>query len=118
MINNPLTRNVQGVFALASSELDHDYKSTPQRHTDDRIHNLIAGKVLGGGSILNYGYWARGDAEDYNLWATSVKDEAWSFEGLLPFMKRVENYFRAHEHPKQRGSGGPINVTSVVDSDP
>ena len=116
--DNPLTRDIGGAFALAGSELDYKYESTPQLNTDGRVHSMTAGKVLGGGSILNYGGWARGDASDYNQWGKLVGDEHWSYNGLLPYLKKAENHFEAKKDPQQRGSDGPMRVTSVFESDP
>ena len=116
--DNPNTRDIAGAFALAGSELDYNYKTTPQPNTNDRTHNITAGKVLGGGSILNYGEWARGDSSDYNQWASIVGDERWSYKGFLPYLKKAERHFNATENPEQRGSAGPIRVTSVAESDP
>lgn len=116
--NNPLTKDVGGAFALAGTDIDYCYKTTPQHNTDERVHTITAGKVLGGGSILNYGGWARGDASDYDQWAKLVKDERWSYQGPLPYLKKAENHFNAKHNPKHRGSTGPIRVTSVFESDP
>lgn len=116
--DNPLTRDLGGAFALAGSEHDYDYKTTPQSNTDNRIHSITAGKVLGGGSILNYGAWARGDAMDYDHWGKTVKDHRWSYKGLLPYLKKSESHFEATKNPQQRGADGPIRVTSVYESDP
>ena len=63
-----------GGFALAGAELDWSFETTPQPNTAAREHRLSAGKTLGGGSILNYGGWARGDASDYDHWADVVGD--------------------------------------------
>ena len=116
--DNPLTKDLGGAFALAGSELDYNYKSTPQPNTGDRVHSITAGKVLGGGSILNYGGWARGDASDYDQWGKTVGDERWSYKGLLPYLKKSENHFEANKDPEQRGSDGPMRITSVLESDP
>ena len=115
---NPHTRDLAGAFALAGSELDYNYKATPQPDTNDRTHNITAGKVLGGGSILNYGVWARGDASDYDQWASIVGDERWSYKSFLPYLKKAERHFNATKNPEHRGSDGPIRVTSVAESDP
>ena len=116
--DNPSTRDFRGAFTLAGSELDYNYKSTPQPNTGDRVHSITAGKVLGGGSILNYGGWARGDASDYDQWAKTVGDERWSYQGLLPFLRKSETHSEAKKDPEQRGSDGPMLVTSVSKSDP
>ncbi|KAI4141971.1 MAG: hypothetical protein L6R39_005125 [Caloplaca ligustica] len=116
--DNPQTRTIEGAFALAGSELDYNYQTLPQSNTADRVHTITAGKVLGGGSILNYGGWARGDAQDYDQWAATVGDDRWSYNGMLPYFRSSEDHFQADQNPEHRGSHGPIRVTSVLVSDP
>ncbi|KAL6713317.1 hypothetical protein ACLMJK_008782 [Lecanora helva] len=116
--DNPKTRDLAGAFELQGSSLDYDYTTTHQQTTKNRTHAVTAGRGLGGGSILNYGYWARGDASDYDQWAATVGDDSWSFKGLLPYMKRAESHYEVDADPENRGSTGPIRVTSVPDSDP
>ncbi|KAL8765969.1 MAG: hypothetical protein Q9209_007116 [Squamulea sp. 1 TL-2023] len=115
--DNPQTRNLEGAFALAGSDLDYIYHTLPQSNTADRVHTITAGKVVGGGSILNYGGWARGDAQDYDQWAATVGDDRWSYDGLLPYFRSSEDHFQADQNPGHRGSHGPIRVTSVLESD-
>lgn len=31
----------------------------------------------------------RGSPGDYNLWGELIEDDAWSWEGLLPYFKKV-----------------------------
>ncbi|KAL8665434.1 MAG: hypothetical protein Q9168_007706 [Polycauliona sp. 1 TL-2023] len=116
--DNPLTKDIGGAFALAGSDLDYNYKTTSQANTKDRVHTATAEKVLGGGSILNYGLWARGDARDYDQWAATVGDKRWSYTGLLPYFKKSEKHFQAGQAPENRGSDGPMRITSVFESDP
>ncbi|KAL8744100.1 MAG: hypothetical protein Q9190_003618 [Brigantiaea leucoxantha] len=63
-------------------------------------------------------FWARGGAADYDQWGRIVEDRGWSYDGLLPHLKRPENHFGAGANPDQRGSIGPMRVTSVLESDP
>ncbi|KAI4265520.1 MAG: hypothetical protein L6R38_009360 [Xanthoria sp. 2 TBL-2021] len=116
--DDPLTKDIGGAFSLAGSDLDYNYKTTPQANTDDRVHTATAGKVLGGGSVLNYGLWLRGDARDYDQWAKLVGDERWSYKGLLPYFRKSETHSKAKQAPEHRGSDGPIRITSVFESDP
>ena len=116
--DDPLTKDIEGAFALTGSDLDYNYKNTPQANTNDREHTATAGRVLGGGSILNYGLWARADCRDYDQWAKMIGDERWSYKGLLPYFKKSENHFKAKQAPEHRGCDGPIRVTSVLESDP
>ena len=116
--DNPNTISPMGGFALAGSELDWAYQTVPQANTDYRKHTLVAGKTLGGGSILNYGGWARGDASDYDCWAKTVGDPRWSYHGLLPYMRKTEKFYNIKADREQHGFDGQIKVTSVLESDP
>jgi choline dehydrogenase-like flavoprotein len=87
-------------------------------HTENRIHYIAAGRALGGGSTLNYGDWARGDASDYDDWARVVGDSRWSYKSLLPFFKKSEYPFDSVANPEQRGLDGPVQFASITASDP
>ena len=89
---NPDIRTPWGGFALIGSELDWAYKSTPQATISNRVDGTHAGKGLGGGTIINYGGWLRGDANDYQAWAHAVDDQRWSYDGLLPWFGRRSTF--------------------------
>jgi choline dehydrogenase-like flavoprotein len=91
----PNTTTLMEGFALQGSELDWAYSTAPIPTTENRVITFPAGKSLGGGSVLEYGRWARGDASDYDAWARIVGDERWSYVGLLPYMKRSEQFSEA-----------------------
>lgn len=105
-------------FGLAYSDLDWAYQTAPQRHTRDRVMYSPAGKTLGGGSMLNYGGWARGDAKDYDEWARLVADPRWSYKGLLPYFKKSESDCDPKADPHHHGFQGPVRCTRVSQSDP
>lgn len=115
---NPMVSTVMGAFGLHNSELDWAYTTEPQRHLNNRVCYNAAGKALSGGSIMNYGGWLRGDAADYDQWSTIVKDDRWSYEGLLPFFKRSETFFDKRAEDGHHGFAGPIKIHSVSASDP
>ncbi len=58
-------------FSLWGTDVDWQYRSTPQPGTEGRIHVLPRGRVLGGSSSLNGMVWLRGAASDYDRWAGS-----------------------------------------------
>lgn len=115
---NPLITTPLGAFGLHNSELDWAYMTAPQHHVNDRRFYNAAGKTLSGGSILNYGAWRRGDATDYDEWARVVKDSRWSYEGILPFLKKTEHHYDEHADPHRYGFDGPMFTASVSASDP
>ncbi|KAI9698850.1 MAG: hypothetical protein M1820_007357 [Bogoriella megaspora] len=115
---NPDTTTPVGAFALAGTDLDWAFKTEPVANTSGRSHTVVAGKVLGGGSVLNYGGWSRGDRSDYDHWAKVVGDERWSYERQLPYFRKSECVLDTSIDPEYRGSKGPLRVTSVSASDP
>lgn len=56
----------------------------------------------------------RGDRYDYDLWGTTVGDRRWSYDGLLPFMKKSETFWSNNINPDQHGFDGPAVVQSVT----
>ena len=115
---DPRTTSPLGGFALGHSNLDWAYQSVPQPQTNNRSYYIAAGKTLGGGSVLNYGGWSRGDASDYNEWARVVVDDRWSYEGLLPYFKNSEHYLGPDSDTQQRGYDGPMRLATVSATDP
>ena len=115
---NPNVTTFAGGFALVGSDLDWAYKTVPQVFTDNRIHTINAGKALGGGSVINFQGWARGDARDYDEWAKAVEDPRWSYKGMLPFFRNTECFSNPKADPEAHGFSGPIYVTTVSASDP
>ena len=116
--NDPRVTSPMGGFALSHSELDWSYETAPQPHTNGRRHYSAAGKTLGGGSVLNYGGWSRGDASDYDEWARVIGDARWSYKGLLPSFKKSEHHFDKDSDPQQHGFDGPMHYFSTSASDP
>ncbi|MGJ3558298.1 GMC family oxidoreductase N-terminal domain-containing protein [Streptomyces sp. INA 01156] len=48
------------------------------------------GRVLGGSSTVNGGYFVRARREDFDRWA-AAGNPAWSCERMLPFLRALEN---------------------------
>lgn len=48
------------------------------------------GRVLGGGSSINYMYYTRGCPGDYDSWAELSKDPTWNYKNNLPYFKKSE----------------------------
>ena len=118
---DPRTISPMAGFALARTEMDWQYVTQPQVHLNGRRLYGQAGKVLGGGSTVNYGGWARGDATDYDQWSRIVGDDRWSFQSLLPYFKKSETFLVPKDAPIDKdlhGFLGPIKCTSVSNSNP
>jgi choline dehydrogenase-like flavoprotein len=116
---HPLTTAPLASFAAHYSDLDYAYSTIPQPHLNNRKCYAAAAKVLAGGSAINYGAWTRGPSLDFDHWAQKVRDPSWSYEGLLPYLKKIEAYTKsAKVRAEQHGFEGPIHAVSVSDSDP
>ena len=73
------------------------------------------GKVVGGSSSINAMAYVRGHRGDYDRWARNGLPD-WSYEKVLPYFKRLENWCGAPS--PLRGTGGPLNVQESTFSDP
>lgn len=92
---------------LQGRSFDWAYRTVPQRHTANRIHEWPRGKVLGGSSCLHAMAYVRGHRDDFAAWE-QASGPRWSYEGLLPGFKRSES-FKAFSAPS-RGDHGPLDV--------
>ncbi|RAL04191.1 GMC family oxidoreductase [Aspergillus ibericus CBS 121593] len=110
---HPLVPDGSKAAQLLGSELNWSYKTVPQNHLDERVLSNHAGKALGGSTAINSGGWMRGAKEDYDLWASLVGDPRWSYQGLLPYFRKLEHHFDSHADPEIHGFGGPIKTESV-----
>ena len=69
------------------------------------------GKVIGGTSVINAIIYNRGHRDDYDLWE-SRGNYGWSFEELLPYFKKSEDFRdKVSERDSAfHGRGGPLTV--------
>ncbi|GAA90989.1 GMC oxidoreductase [Aspergillus luchuensis CBS 106.47] len=111
--NHPLVPDGSKATQLLGSELDWTYETVPQKHLSDRVLSNHAGKALGGSTTINSGGWMRGTKEDYDLWASLVGDSRWSYQGLLPYFRKLEHHFDPSADPEVHGFGGSIKTESV-----
>ena len=84
------------------------YVSEPEANTNGRQLAVPRGKMLGGSSSINGLVFVRGQSHDYNTWA-QLGNKGWSYEDVLPFFKRMENYNGGDDN--YRGRSGPLTVT-------
>lgn len=116
--NHPLATAPLACFAAHNSDLDWAYTTLPQKHLDGRSIYQAAGKALSGGAAINYGTWTRGSSFDYDRWGALVEDSRWGYQGLLPYFKKTETYFKGGHNNEQHGSQGPVFTATVKSSGP
>ncbi|KAN0125467.1 hypothetical protein V8E53_015437 [Lactarius tabidus] len=131
LINVPTAGNLLGNAnvgtLLGNPAYDWCFESVPQPGLDGLALQYPRGKVLGGSSAINSMVWQRGSRADYDIWGTGLGNgEEWTFEELLPFFTRSENWtapsasnpalFRLTSAQKRslegvHGLGGPVQIT-------
>ncbi|KOY88166.1 choline dehydrogenase [bacterium 336/3] len=98
---------------LNRSAVDWAFYSEPQKNVLNRKLFQPRGKVLGGSSSTNAMAYIRGNAEDYNDWA-SMGCDGWSFEDVLPYFIKSEHNEDYEKLDKRfHGKNGLLNVRSA-----
>ncbi|WP_150462736.1 mycofactocin dehydrogenase MftG [Nesterenkonia ebinurensis] len=80
----------------------------PARLTASRSVTAVRGKILGGSSAINGGYFVRARPEDFDYWS-AVGDTTWSYDQALPLLGRMETDLDFGNHP-QHGASGPMLI--------
>jgi choline dehydrogenase len=95
-------------FPIGSSLYDWGYRSEPEPYLDGRRVYHARGKVLGGSSSINGMIFQRGNALDYERWATVPGMAEWDYAHCLPYFKRMETALAAEPEDPYRGHSGPL----------
>ncbi|KAM5536369.1 hypothetical protein V8D89_009967 [Ganoderma adspersum] len=103
---------------LTHSQFDWNYTTVPQEGMANRSIAYARGKVLGGSTSINYMIYTRASQDDWNRLASVTGDNGWSWSGILPYAKKLENFqnspnvqnatskFIANDH----GTDGPVGA--------
>lgn len=115
-LDEVVTNPAQWPLNLGSSR-DWGFVGQPAPGLNGRRLPLSMGKGLGGGSSINVMVWARGHKEDWNHFAAEAGDEAWDYESILGYYRRIENW-QGNPDPIRRGVGGPAYVAQPQSPQP
>ncbi len=107
----PEIHDAANFTSLWGTEVDWGYQTEPEPVLYNRQLSWPRGKVLGGSSSINALLYVRGNRRDYDQWA-SLGNEGWSYDNVLPYFKKSENYDGGAS--KYHGAGGPLNVKQKV----
>ncbi|XP_014217222.1 glucose dehydrogenase [FAD, quinone]-like [Copidosoma floridanum] len=105
------------LYLQLDKNVNWDYKTEPSNDYCLGIKNrqckVAMGRVLGGTSSINLMLAVRGNKQDYNDWAELTGDNSWSYEGMLPYFKKMENFNNdwIEYNGTYHGSGGPVHIT-------
>jgi choline dehydrogenase len=103
------------VKTLDDPAVNWRFETEPCPMSGNRPIPIPRGKVLGGSSSINGMLYVRGQQRDYDQWA-QLGNRGWSFDDVLPYFKRSENFERGGD--ALRGSGGLLNVCDTVHRNP
>ncbi|XP_037037108.1 glucose dehydrogenase [FAD, quinone]-like [Bradysia coprophila] len=103
-------------FMQGSEKLNWQYKTEKSESDCLGMKNnqckFPRGKVMGGSSVLNYMMYTRGNKKDFDDWE-KMGSTGWSFDDVLPYFKKLENYQIPNSDPSFYGSSGPVTVQYV-----
>lgn len=82
------------LYCIGNPRTDWLYKTEADPGLNGRSLRYPRGKTLGGCSSINGMIYMRGQARDYDAWATSTGDESWSWANVLADFKAHEDHYR------------------------
>jgi choline dehydrogenase-like flavoprotein len=113
---NPLFHMPAGFAKMTKGVASWGWETVPQKHMKGRVLRYTQAKVLGGGSSINAQLYTRGNAADYDLWASEDGCEGWDYRSILPYFKRAEDNQRFADD--YHSYGGPLGVSMPVSALP
>jgi choline dehydrogenase-like flavoprotein len=113
---NPLFHMPAGFAKMTKGVASWGWETVPQKHLKGRVLRYTQAKVIGGGSSINAQLYTRGNAADYDLWASQDGCEGWDYRSVLPYFKRAEDNQRFADD--YHSYGGPLGVSMPVSALP
>ncbi|MDO9416124.1 GMC family oxidoreductase [Pararhizobium sp.] len=113
---NPLFHMPAGFAKMTKGVASWGWETVPQKHMKNRVLRYTQAKVIGGGSSINAQLYTRGNAADYDTWASEDGCEGWDYRSILPYFKRAEDNQRFADD--YHSYGGPLGVSMPVSALP
>lgn len=113
---NPLFHMPAGFAKMTKGVASWGWETVPQKHLNGRVLRYTQAKVIGGGSSINAQLYTRGNAVDYDLWASEDGCPGWDYRSVLPYFKRAEDNQRFADD--YHAYGGPLGVSMPVSTLP
>ena len=97
-------------FPLQGRRYNWAYETDPEPYMNNRRMECGRGKGLGGSSLINGMCYIRGNALDFDSWATAKGLEDWTYLDCLPYFRKAES--RDIGPNDYHGGDGPVSVTT------
>ncbi|ANY60920.1 choline dehydrogenase [Comamonas aquatica] len=85
------------LHCIGNPRTDWLYQTEADAGLNGRSLRYPRGKTLGGCSSINGMIYMRGQARDYDQWATLTGDDSWRWEQVLPAFMKHESHWRLDE---------------------
>jgi choline dehydrogenase-like flavoprotein len=95
------------LFTIANPRSDWMFRTESEAGLNGRSLIYPRGKVIGGSSSINAMISMRGQAADYDAWASQGLD-GWAWDDVLPLFKRLESHFLGES--EHHGADGGLRV--------
>jgi choline dehydrogenase len=82
------------LYCIGNPRTDWRFHTEADPGLNGRSLRYPRGKVLGGCSSINGMIYMRGQARDYDHWASLVGDDDWRWQACLPYFLRHEDHWR------------------------
>lgn len=96
------------LYCIANPRTDWMYRSSEDPGLNGRSIHYARGLGVGGCSLINAMIYMRGQARDYDEWASLCGDASWGWQQVLPLFKRHEDHFGGAS--AWHGAGGEVRV--------
>jgi len=96
------------LYCIGNPRTDWLYNTEPDPGLNGRTLRYPRGKTLGGSSSINGMIYMRGQARDYDQWATLTGDDAWRWSQVVPAFKKHEDHYLGAD--EMHGAGGEWRV--------
>ncbi|GHC31992.1 choline dehydrogenase [Aidingimonas halophila] len=97
-------------YPLQGKRYNWAFETDPEPYMDNRRMECGRGKGLGGSSLINGMCYIRGNALDYDNWATQPGLDDWTYADCLPYFKKAET--RDIGPNDYHGGDGPVSVAT------
>ena len=97
------------LHCIGNPRTDWLYQTEPDAGLNGRSLRYPRGKTLGGCSSINGMIYMRGQARDYDQWASLTGDDEWRWDQSLPYFKLHEDHhLGANAHHGAKGTALPL----------
>lgn len=97
-------------YPLQGRRYNWAYETDPEPYMNNRRMECGRGKGLGGSSLINGMCYIRGNALDFDHWATAKGLEDWTYLDCLPYFRKAESRdIGANDY---HGADGPVSVAT------